>query len=178
MSFLLRISPLRQRLFTTSARARNVISMEDAAAAQITSAANTVPKLGRIARWYLPTMAMVAIGMVYLPKNAYLPASQPIRRKATLGDANANIGFGVTNALNEANRKVHGALELTQDQKNMMLMDSYGERSSLEDMERAIAGLEAKVWSQQDRNKTLEEAYGDKGSIKDLERAMQLYEVQ
>jgi Spy/CpxP family protein refolding chaperone len=121
---------------------------------------------------YLPTMAAVAAGMIALQ-----PASQP-RRSLTLGDANANIGFGVTNALNEANRKVHGALELTQDQKNQILMDSYGERSSLEDMERAIAGLETKVSSQKDRNKILEEAYGDKASLEDLQRAMELYEVQ
>jgi Spy/CpxP family protein refolding chaperone len=194
MSFLLRTSTLvRQRLFTTSTRARNVISMEDAATAHITSTANTVPKLGRIARWsvacfvsqrstltrrrYLPTMAAIAAGMIYFPKNAVHSASQP-RRPLTLGDANANIGFGVTNALNEANRKVHAALELTQEQKNQMLMDSYGERSSLEDMERAIAGLETKVSSQKDRNKILEEAYGDKASLKDLQRAMELYEVQ
>jgi Spy/CpxP family protein refolding chaperone len=126
---------------------------------------------------YLPTMAAVAAGMIYFPKSTVHSASQP-RRQLTLGDANANIGFGVTNALNEANRKVHAALELTQDQKNQMLMDSYGERSSLEDMERAIAGLEAKVSSQKDRNKILEEAYGDKASLADLQRAMELYEVQ
>jgi hypothetical protein len=59
-----------------------------------------------------------------------------------------------------------------------MLMDSYGERSSLEDMERAIAGLEAKKATQKDRNRILEEAYGDKTSLADLQRAMELYEVQ
>ena len=122
-------------------------------------------------------MAAVAIGMIYFPKNAMHSASQP-RRSLTLGDANANIGFGVTNALNEANRKIHSALELTQEQKNQMLMDSYGERSSLEDMERAVAGLEAKAFSQKDRRRVLEEAYGDKASIEDLQRAMELYEVQ
>lgn len=52
MSFLLRNgSVIRQRLFTTSTRARHVISMEDAAAAQLTSAANAVPKLGKVAKW-------------------------------------------------------------------------------------------------------------------------------
>ncbi len=60
----------------------------------------------------------------------------------------------------------------------MMLMDSYGERSSLEDMERAIAGLDAKLDSKKNRIKVLEEAYGERKSIKDLERAMQIYEVQ
>jgi hypothetical protein len=54
MSFLLRTSTLvRQRLFTTSTRARGAISMEDAAAAQMTSTpgASVVPRLGRVARW-------------------------------------------------------------------------------------------------------------------------------
>ena len=111
-------------------------------------------------------MAAVAAGTIYLSKTA---SSQP-RRPLTLGDANANIGFGVTNALNEANRKVHSALELTQD--------SYGERSSLEDMERAIAGMEAKMTAKKDRRRILEEAYGDKASLEDLQRAMELYEVQ
>lgn len=151
MSFLLRTSSLvRQRLFTTSTRARNAISVQDAAAAHMaaTPGASVVPRLGRVARWYLPTMAMVA------------------------------IGFGVTNALNDANRRVHSALELTQEQKNQMLMDAYGERSSLEDMERAIAGLEAKATPRKDKNRMLEEAYGDKTSIEDLQRAMEIYEVQ
>jgi Spy/CpxP family protein refolding chaperone len=150
--------------------------MEDVAAAQMTSTpgASVVPRLGKVAKWYLPTMAAVAAGTIYLSKTA---SSQP-RRPLTLGDANANIGFGVTNALNEANRKVHSALELTQEQKNQMLMDSYGERSSLEDMERAIAGMEAKMTAKKDRRRILEEAYGDKASLEDLQRAMELYEVQ
>ena len=54
MSFLLRTSNIvRQRLFTTSTRARNAISMQDAAAAQMTSTpgASVVPRLGRVAKW-------------------------------------------------------------------------------------------------------------------------------
>lgn len=122
-------------------------------------------------------MAVIALGMIYLPKNFVSPASaQPNGRTVTLHAANANIGFGITNALNEANRKVQMAP--TQEQRNMMLMDSYGERSSLEDMERAIAGLEARLMSEKDRNKVLEEAYGDRSSIKDVQRAMEMYEVQ
>lgn len=124
-------------------------------------------------------MAAVALGMIYIPQQFYTPeTSLPGRRTVTLSDANRHIGFGITNALNDANRKVHMAPEPTQEEKNMMLMDSYGERSSLEDMERAIAGLEARLASQKDRNKALEEAYGDRGSIRDVERAMELYEVQ
>ncbi|EOA83617.1 uncharacterized protein SETTUDRAFT_22313 [Exserohilum turcica Et28A] len=152
MSFLLRTTNLvRQRLFTTSSRARTAISVQDAAAAHMaaTPGASVVPRLGRVARWYLPTMAMVA------------------------------IGFGVTNALNDANRRVHSARELTQEQKNQMLMDAYGERSSLADMERAMAGLEARAAApKKSRNQILEEAYGDKTSIADLQRAMEIYEVQ
>ena len=142
--------------------------MEDAAAAHITTTANTVPRLGKIARWYLPTMALIAGGMALTSR----------RTISTLDVANGHIGFGITNALNEANRKVHQALEPTQEQKNMALMEMYGERSSLEDMERAIAGLESKLASKKDKRAVLEEAYGDKSSLKDLERAMQLYEVQ
>ncbi|KAF2852583.1 hypothetical protein T440DRAFT_516423 [Plenodomus tracheiphilus IPT5] len=180
MSFLLRNAPLiRQRLFTSSARKQNILSLEDAAAAQFNhAAASAVPKLGRVAKWYLPTMAAIALGMIYLPKNFVSPAPPAVRRTVTLPAATANIGFGVTSALNEANRKVHAPAELTQDQKNMALMDAYGERSSLEDMERALAGLEARLESEKDRNGRLEEAYGARESIKDLERAMQIYEVQ
>lgn len=117
---------------------------------------------------YLPTMALVAVGMTMTSR----------RTINTLDAANRHIGLGITNALNEANRKVHQVLEPTQEQKNMMLLEMYGERSSLDDMERAIAGIEARIANYQDRNKLLEEAYGDKSSIKDLQRAMELYEVQ
>lgn len=113
-------------------------------------------------------MALIAIGTAVTSR----------RTINTLDAANRHIGFGITNALNEANRKVHQSLEPTQEQKNMMLLEMYGERSSLEDMERAIASIESRTVSQKDKNKMLEEAYGDKSSLKDLERAMQLYEVQ
>ncbi|OAK97140.1 hypothetical protein IQ06DRAFT_255258 [Phaeosphaeriaceae sp. SRC1lsM3a] len=167
MSF--RIAPLiRQRLFTTSSRARTALPMGDVATAQLATTAKAVPRLGRIARWYLPTMALIAGGMALTSR----------RTINTLDAANRHIGFGITNALNEANRKVHQALEPSQEEKNMALMEMYGERSTLEDMERAIAGIAAKAASPKDKRKILEEAYGDKSSLKDLERAMQIYEVQ
>ena len=124
-------------------------------------------------------MAAIALGMMYIPKQFY-PSEHafPGRRNVTLGHANTNIGFGVTSALNDVNRRVHVAHEPTQQEKNMMLMDSYGERSSLEDMERAITELEARLRYQKDRHKLLEEAFGERKSIKDLERAMQIYELQ
>lgn len=123
-------------------------------------------------------MAAIALGMIYLPKNFYTTSSPPSRRSVTLPAANANIGFGITSALNEVNRKVGTVAEPTQEQKNMMLMELYGERSSLEDMERALAGLEARVLTEKNKSALLEEAYGSRTSIKDLERAMQIYEVQ
>jgi hypothetical protein len=121
-------------------------------------------------------MAAVAVGTIYFQKSTTAPTT--IRRALTLGDANANIGFGVTNGLNELNHKAHSGAELTQEQKNQRLMDLYGERSSLEDMERAVAGLEAKSAAQKNRHHALMESYGDKASLEDLQRAMELYEVQ
>jgi hypothetical protein len=160
-----RILPLL-RQFTTSTRARTTVPMESAAASQVNTAAHAAPRTGRSTRWYLPTLGLVAAGMALTSRGTI----------NTLDAANQHIGFGITNALNEANRKVHQALEPSQEQKNMMLLEMYGERSSLEDMERAIASMEARTASQKDKNKLLEEAYGDKSSLEDLQKAMQLYE--
>lgn len=161
-------SVVRQRLFTTSSRVRTAIPLENVAAAQLTASPTAPPKLGRIARWYLPTMALIAFGMAMTSR----------RTINTLDAANRHIGFGIANALHEANRKAHLILELTQEEKTRMLMDMYGERSSLEDMERAIAGLEAKASRPKHPAQLLEEAYGDRASLKDLQRAMEIYEVQ
>lgn len=178
MSFS-RFTPLlRQRLFTTSTRSRNAIAIGDVATEELTAASKAVPKLGRIARWYLPSMAVVAVGMMYIPASLYIPQTEPKPRSVTLDAACRHIGYSITTALNESNRAVHVPIELTQEQKNQQLMDLYGERSSLEDMERAIAGMETRARSQKDRNEALEAAYGDRSSIKDLERAMEIYEVQ
>ncbi|KAJ4369305.1 hypothetical protein N0V86_009136 [Didymella sp. IMI 355093] len=174
-----RFTPLlRQRLFTTSTRSRNAIAIGDVAAEELAAASKAVPKLGRIAKWYLPSMAVAAVGMMYIPTSLYLPRAEPTPRSVTLDAARRHIGYTIGSDLNESNRAIHVPVELTQEQKNQQLMDLYGERSSLEDMERAIAGLEARVTSQKDRNAALEAAYGDRSSIKDLERAMQIYEVQ
>ncbi|KAJ8110598.1 hypothetical protein OPT61_g6596 [Boeremia exigua] len=174
-----RFTPLlRQRLFTTSTRSRHAIAIGDVAAEELAAASKAVPKLGRIARWYLPSMAIAAVGMMYIPASVYLPREPAKPRTVTLDAANRHIGYNITTALNESNRAVHMPVELTQEQKNQQLMDLYGERSSLEDMERAIAGMAVRVTSQKDRNAALEAAYGDRSSIKDLERAMEIYEVQ
>lgn len=97
----------------------------------------------------------------------------------TLDSANRHIGFAIANALEEhnINRKKE---ELTQAQRNTMLLDAYGARSSLEDMERAfeMMGKEEPALDQRERNRRLAEAYGDKTSLKDVQRAMEIYEVQ
>jgi hypothetical protein len=107
-----------------------------------------------------------------------MPRAEPKPRSVTLDAARRHIGYTIGSDLNDSNCAVHAPIELTQEQRNQQLMDLYGERSSLEDMERAIAGLETRATSQKDRNAALEAAYGDRSSIKDLERAMQIYEVQ
>lgn len=174
-----RFTPLlRQRLFTTSTRSRHAIAIGDVASEELAAASKAVPKLGRIARWYLPSMAVMAVGMMYIPASLYLPREPTKPRTVTLDAANRHIGYSITTALNESNRAVHLPVELTQEEKNQQLMDLYGERSSLEDMERAIAGMAVRATSQKDRNAALEAAYGDRSSIKDLERAMEIYEVQ
>ncbi|KAJ4337799.1 hypothetical protein N0V87_004352 [Didymella glomerata] len=174
-----RFTPLlRQRLFTTSTRSRNAIAIGDVAAEELAAASRAVPKLGRIAKWYLPSMAIAAVGMMYIPASLYMPRAEPKPRSVTLDAARRHIGYTIGSDLNDSNCAVHAPIELTQEQRNQQLMDLYGERSSLEDMERAIAGLETRATSQKDRNAALEAAYGDRSSIKDLERAMQIYEVQ
>jgi hypothetical protein len=99
-------------------------------------------------------------------------------QQSTLDVAICRIGSSITNALNEANRRVHLILEPTQEEQNRILLEMYGERLSLEDMERAIASMDARLAKRQDRFKVLEEAYGGRGNLEDLERAIQLYEVQ
>lgn len=174
-----RFTPLlRQRLFTTSTRSRNAFAIGDVAAEELAAASRAVPKLGKIAKWYLPSMAIAAVGMMYIPSSLYLPRTESKPRSVTLDAARRHIGYTIGSDLNESNRAVHVPIELTQEQKNEQLMNLYGERSSLEDMERAIAGLEARTMSQKDKNAALEAAYGDRSSIKDIQRAMQIYEVQ
>lgn len=129
-------------------------------------------------------MAAIAIGMIYLPASLYLESSAPSRRTVTLPAANRHIGFGIANALDEHNYKVNRAHQMTQEERNMMLLDAYGERSSLEDMERALAGHEANMEMARAKHQRkghwggLHEAYGERKSLRDVERAMEFYEVQ
>lgn len=125
-------------------------------------------------------MALIAVGMIYLPISSFLPSSPPpSRRTVTLDSANRKIGFAIANALEEHNNKQNQAM--SQEERNMMLMEAYGERNSLEDMERALSGhgvTRGNTTRQSQRNKMLNEAYGERKSLKDMERALEVYEVQ
>jgi hypothetical protein len=138
-------------------------------------------------------MALIAVGMTYSStKHLFLnplasssstststspSGSISSTTSATLDRANRQIGFAIANALNEANQK--STNELSQHEKNRMLLEAYGARSTLEDMEHALDMMTREgVRDQKGRNRRLEEAYGQKASLRDLERAMEVYEVQ
>lgn len=127
-------------------------------------------------------MALIAVGMVYFPANILQPKNRH-QDPVTLDSANRQIGFAIANALGVHNQSINGqaAQALTQDQKNQLLLDAFGDRSSLADMERAFNQAErerAAAVDVNERNRRLLEAYGDKATIQDLERAMEIYEVQ
>lgn len=128
-------------------------------------------------------MALIAVGMMYLPRDFLAPPPQH-HRTLTLDSANRQIGFAITNALDQQNRN-ESPVPISQEEKTRMLLDAYGERSSLEDMERAfeMTSLGAqepttRTMDPRERNRRLLEAYGEKTSLRDLERAMEIYEVQ
>jgi len=125
---------------------------------------------------YLPTMAAVALGILFIPENIF---DEPTKRTITLDQATRSIGMGIDQQLSEHNRRVNHGYELSQEERNRAMLDSYGARSSLDDMEKAIAGYEAtRPKGPHERRLALEEAYGDRSSLKHLSRAMQIYEVQ
>jgi hypothetical protein len=124
-------------------------------------------------------MALIAVGMAYLPISSMLPTPPSSRRTVTLDSANRQIGFAIMNALEDQNIKQNQAM--TQEEKNMMLLEMYGEGNSLEDLERAVSGhgvMTGKKTAQSERNKMLTEAYGERKSLNDMERALRVYEVQ
>ncbi|KAF1961781.1 hypothetical protein CC80DRAFT_197708 [Byssothecium circinans] len=127
------------------------------------------PRLGRVARWYLPAMAAIAIGITYLPENFLY---EPSPRTVTLGEANRRITYTVAAHLNQHNTRANAGYEPTQEERNQMMLNSYGDRSSLEDMEKAIAGYEANFQSKTEHEKraALEEAYGERSSLKHLRK--------
>ncbi|KAJ4355774.1 uncharacterized protein N0V89_003795 [Didymosphaeria variabile] len=147
-----------------------------ATAATAITASRAAPKLGRIGKWYLPTMAAVAFGMLYIPDTLFM---EPSKRTVTLDQANRFIGMGIDQHLSDHNRRANYGYELTQEERNQAMLDSYGSRSSLDDMEKAIAGYEAtRPKGPVEQRRALEDAYGERSSLHHLRRAMQMYEVQ
>jgi hypothetical protein len=121
-------------------------------------------------------MAAVAFGMLYVPESLFV---EPSKRTVTLDQANRFIGMGVDQQLSDHNRRANSAYEMTQEERNQAMLDSFGSRSSLDDMEKAIAGYEAtRPKGPVERRMELENAYGERSSLKHLRRAMQMYEVQ
>ncbi|KAH7117855.1 hypothetical protein B0J11DRAFT_441373 [Dendryphion nanum] len=171
-----------QRSFATTTRARATISspLSSLPPTHFSASNSSVPKLGKVGKWYLPTMALIAVGMIYLPDALFTSPATTTRspRTVTLDSANRTIGFAISNALSETNLS-QKKRELTQVEKNQLLMDAYGARSTLEDIEKAFEQMErAATMDSAERNSRLEDAYGERTSLRDVERAMQVYEVQ
>ena len=121
-------------------------------------------------------MAAIAFGMLYVPETLFV---EPSKRTVTLDQNVRFIGMGIDQQLSDHNRRANNGYELTQEERNQAMLDSYGSRSSLDDMEKAIAGYEAtRPKGPVETRMALEEAYGDRSSIHHLRRAMQMYEVQ
>ena len=119
-------------------------------------------------------MAAVALGIAAIPEDFF---NEPTKRTVTLGEANRRISLGVFNELGAQSQKAN---QPTQEELNQQMLNWYGDRSSLKDMENALAGYEvnAKLDGPQDRRARLEAAYGDRSSLKHVRRAMEMYEVQ
>ncbi|KAF2270203.1 hypothetical protein CC78DRAFT_539452 [Lojkania enalia] len=123
---------IRQRVFSTTRPVRVAIP-----AHFHTNTPPPIPKLGRIGRWYLPSMALIALSMLLYPHYSSNDAS--LSSHPTLGLANRKIGFAITNALDEHNVKKEAEWKKIREvERNRMLMAAYGDRESLEDMERAM----------------------------------------
>jgi hypothetical protein len=125
-------------------------------------------------------MALIAAGMIYLPSysasrllGAYTSSPTTTSMSHPLDLANRQIGFAIANVLEDQN----GPTPLTQELRNSMLLDAYGARSTLEDME-GVLEFKEPVMGEHERRKALLEAYGDRSSLKDMKKAMELYEVQ
>jgi hypothetical protein len=165
-----------------------------ATAATAVTVSRAAPKLGRVAKWYavitthplqkritdlfryLPTMAAIAFGMLYVPETLFV---EPAKRTVTLDQANRFIGMGVDQQLSNHNRHANVGYQLTQEERNQAILDSYGSRSSLDDMEKAMAGYEAtRPKGPLETRMALENAYGERSSLQHLRRAMHMYEVQ
>ncbi|KAF2277040.1 uncharacterized protein EI97DRAFT_307183 [Westerdykella ornata] len=156
---------------------------------QLPSLPNPTPRVGRIAKWYLPTMAVLALTLASLPSTLFAPPPTQ-NRTVTLPAANSRIGFAIANALEHHNRQAYLTQQRLLEERNHQLLEAYGARNSLEDMERAFEMMSFGVADEgarrmgggardeTERNRRLEEAYGGRTEIRELQRAMEIYEVQ
>jgi hypothetical protein len=119
-------------------------------------------------------MAAVALGITAIPEDFF---REPTKRTVTLSEANHNISLGVSHQLGMHSQQAN---QPTQEERNQAMLNWYGDRSSLEDMEKALLGYESNIRlsGPQEKRRRLEEAYGDRSSVKHVRRAMQMYEVQ
>jgi hypothetical protein len=112
-------------------------------------------------------MAFIALGTLIVQ----------LRQSSPLDSANHKIAFAVYNSYDEHNRAV--AKQHSQEERNRMLLESYGSRESLDDMEHALQGyVTMGEQEEKDLKRELNEAYGDRKSLKDVQRALEFYEVQ
>ncbi|KAF2456294.1 hypothetical protein BDY21DRAFT_372432 [Lineolata rhizophorae] len=91
--------------------------------------------LGPVGRWYLPAMAVIALGWTLASEYAIL----------RLGGADwRNQGFAAANAW-ESRQDRHGSAEVSGKANNVAetarqaaLLDAYGDRGSLEELQKAM----------------------------------------
>ncbi|KAF2477422.1 uncharacterized protein BDR25DRAFT_594 [Lindgomyces ingoldianus] len=98
-----------------------------------------MPKLGRISRWYLPAMAFIAVGTLFLPSDLF-SSSPSSSQKQSLDSANKQLGIAIANALEEYNMQHMSERQKlrAQAERNAALLEAYGERMSLADVEKAL----------------------------------------
>ncbi|KAF2107192.1 hypothetical protein BDV96DRAFT_654040 [Lophiotrema nucula] len=128
---------LRRQAFSTSSRFRRstLPSHFYTTSAQPLPLTPTAPKLGQIGRWYLPTMALIAASMTFIPRILSSKAK-------ALGETNHQIGFAIANAIEEHYRsKDH---EMEQAARHQRLIEAYGDRTTMEDMHRAMEVYEVR----------------------------------
>lgn len=120
-------------------------------------------------------MAAVALGITAIPDDFF---QERTKRTVTLGQANSRISYGISNELGFHSQQAN---QPSQEELNHQMLNWYGSRSSLQDMENAIAGYEVNTRIEdgpRTRRRMLEDAYGDRSDLKHVRRAMEVYEVQ
>ncbi|KAF2751461.1 hypothetical protein M011DRAFT_455457 [Sporormia fimetaria CBS 119925] len=122
--------PILARAFSSTTRARATLQHLNPYANTRVATLSAPAKLGPVARWYLPAMAALAVGLSLIPSDLLLTTPDA-------PTAHARIGFAITNFLGTHNQR-QNPVHMTQEERNRRLMEAYGSRSSLEDMERAF----------------------------------------